>query len=109
MNHIPVIVEALLALSEQLSFSQDDQSNSIFDFGDEVIISRKIKRLLSQTDETLRFEILKKSITQGQGLKIINELIAIPKEQHNQSNQPEWLVNSKHLQELEEAIAKNNN
>ncbi|MBW4424923.1 MAG: AAA family ATPase [Nostoc desertorum CM1-VF14] len=111
VNYIPSVVEALLDVSEQL-LSQDDESNSILAFGNEVIISRCISQLLRQINETSRFELLKKVITQGKALPIINHEIATLKEQQSQystdqSNYEEkWLVNAQHLKELEEMTRK---
>ncbi|MEH2213191.1 KAP family NTPase [Nostoc sp.] len=107
VNYIPSVVEALFDVSEQL-LCQDDESHSILAFSNEVIISRCISQLLRQINETSRFELLKKVITQGKALSIINHEIAILKEQHSQyatdqSNYEEkWLVNAQHLKELEE-------
>lgn len=111
VNYIPSVVEALFDVSEQL-LSQDDESNSILAFSNEVIISRCISQLLRQINETSRFELLKKIITQGKALPIINHEIAILKEQQSQydtdkSNYEEkWLVNAQHLKELEEMTTK---
>ncbi|AUB36219.1 putative P-loop ATPase, KAP-like [Nostoc flagelliforme CCNUN1] len=111
VNYIPSVVEALFDVSEQL-LSQDDESNSILAFGNEVIISRCISQLLRQINETSRFELLKKVITQGKALPIINHEIATLKEQQSQystdqSNYEEkWLVNAQHLKELEEMTRK---
>jgi predicted KAP-like P-loop ATPase len=107
VNYIPSVVEALFDVSEQL-LSQDDESHSILAFSNEVIISRCISQLLRQINETSRFELLKKVITQGKALPIINHEIAILKEQQSQygtgkSNyEDRWLVNAQHLKELEE-------
>ncbi|HYX14312.1 MAG TPA: P-loop NTPase fold protein [Nostoc sp.] len=107
VNYIPSVVEALLDVSEEL-LSQDDESHSILAFGNKVIISRCISQLLHQINETSRFELLKKVITQGKALPIINHEIATLKEQQSQygtdkSNYEEkWLVNAQHLKELEE-------
>ncbi|MBD2728874.1 AAA family ATPase [Nostoc sp. FACHB-892] len=107
VNYIPSVVEALFDVSEQL-LSQDDESHSILAFSNEVIISRCISQLLRQINETSRFELLKKVITQGKALPIINHEIAILKEQQSQygtdkSNYDEkWLVNAQHLKKLEE-------
>ncbi|MEH1940221.1 MAG: P-loop NTPase fold protein [Nostoc sp.] len=111
VNYIPSVVEALFDVSEQL-LSQDDESNSILAFSNEVIISRCISQLLRQINETSRFELLKKVITQGKALPIINHEIAILKEQQSQydtdkSNYEEkWLVNAQHLKELEEMTTR---
>ncbi|MDZ8089540.1 MAG: P-loop NTPase fold protein [Nostoc sp. DedQUE12b] len=111
VNYIPSVVEALFDVSEQL-LSQDDESHSILAFSNEVIISRCISQLLRQINETSRFELLKKVITQGKALPIINHEIAILKEQQSQydtdkSNYEEkWLVNAQHLKELEEMSAR---
>ena len=111
VNYIPSVVEALLDVSEEL-LSQDDESYSILAFGNEVIISRCISQLLHQINEVSRFELLKKVITQGKALPIINHEIAILKEQQSQygtdkSNYEEkWLVNAQHLKELEEMTIK---
>ncbi|WP_375498783.1 KAP family NTPase [uncultured Nostoc sp.] len=107
VNYIPSVVEALFDVSEQL-LSQDDESNSILAFSNEVIISRCISQLLRQINETSRFELLKKVITQGRALPIINHEIAILKEQQSQYGtdksdyEEKWLVNAQHLKELEE-------
>ncbi|MFN6480214.1 KAP family NTPase [Nostoc sp. DedQUE07] len=111
VNYIPSVVEALFDVSEQL-LSQDDESHSILAFSNEVIISRCISQLLRQINETSRFELLKKVITQGKALSIINHEIAILKEQQSQygtdkSNYEEkWLVNAQHLKELEEMTTR---
>ncbi len=107
VNYIPSVVEALFDVSEQL-LSQDDESHSILAFGNEVIISRCISQLLRQINEISRFELLKKVISQGKALPIINHEIATLKEQQSQyvtdeSNyEDKWLVNAQHLKELEE-------
>jgi predicted KAP-like P-loop ATPase len=112
VNYIPSVVEALFDVSEQLSLCQNDESNGILDFGDEVIISRFILRLLHQVDETSRFELLKKAITQGKSLAIVNHEIATLKEQTIQHStekfnlEEEWLVNAQHLKELEEITTR---
>ncbi|MBC6434796.1 hypothetical protein FM036_32135 [Nostoc sp. HG1] len=82
VNYIPSVVEALLDVSEEL-LSQDDESHSILAFGNEVIISRCISQLLHQINEISRFELLKKVITQGKALPIINHEIATLKEQQS--------------------------
>ena len=71
-----------------------------------------ISQLLRRIDETSRFELLKKAITQGKALAIINYEIATLKEQQSQygadkSNlKQEWLVNAQHLKKLEEMSLK---
>ncbi|MCC5659985.1 AAA family ATPase [Nostoc sp. XA010] len=111
VNYIPSVVEALLDISEEL-LSQHDESHSILAFGNEVIISRCISQLLHQINEISRFELLKKVITQGKALPIINHEIATLKEQQSQygsdkSNyEAKWLVNAQHLKELEEMTTK---
>ncbi|MEH1848922.1 MAG: P-loop NTPase fold protein [Nostoc sp.] len=113
LNYIPSVVEALFDVSEQLLLCQDDESNGILDFSNEVIISRCISQLLRQIDETSRFELLKKVIIQGKGLPIINHEIATLKEQHSQygtdkcSYEEGWLVNVQHLKELEKMTTEN--
>jgi predicted KAP-like P-loop ATPase len=112
VNSIPSVLEALFDVSEQLSLCQDDESNGILDFGDEVIISRFILRLLRKIDEASRFYLLKKAITQGKALPIVNQEIAILKEQQSQYDadkstlKEEWLLNAQHLKELEEITTK---
>ncbi|MEH2001586.1 MAG: P-loop NTPase fold protein [Nostoc sp.] len=107
VNYIPSVVEALFDVSEQLSLCQDDESNGILDFRDEVIINRFILRLLRQVDETSRFDLLKKAITQGKALAIVDHEIGTLKEQKSQYGadkitlEEEWLVNAQHLKELE--------
>ncbi|MEH2039175.1 KAP family NTPase [Nostoc sp.] len=111
VNYIPSVVEALFDVSEEL-VSQDHESKGILDFGNEVIISRCISRLLYQIDEISRFELLKKVILQGKALPIINHEIATLKEQQShygtdKSNyEEEWLVNAQHLKELEELTTR---
>ncbi|MBE8970781.1 hypothetical protein IQ277_32610 [Nostocales cyanobacterium LEGE 12452] len=111
VNYIPPIVETLFDVSEEL-LSQDDESNSILDFGNEILISRCISQILRQIDEASRFELLKKVIIQGKALPIINHEIATLKEQQSQygtdkSNyEEEWLVNAQHLKELEELTTR---
>ncbi|MEH2436515.1 MAG: P-loop NTPase fold protein [Nostoc sp.] len=111
VNYIPSVVEALFDVSEKL-LSQDDESNSILAFSNEVIISRCISQLLLQINETSRFELLKKVIIQGKALPIINHEIATLKEQQSQydtdkSNyEDKWLVNAQHLKELEEMTTR---
>ncbi|MCC5645258.1 AAA family ATPase [Nostoc sp. CHAB 5824] len=111
-NYIPSVVEALFDVSEQVSLCQNDESNGILGFGDEVIINRFILRLLRQVDETLRFDLLKKAITQGKALAIVHHEIATLKEQQSQYGadkfnlEEEWLVNAQHLKELEEMTTK---
>jgi predicted KAP-like P-loop ATPase len=72
-------------------------TNSILSFGDEVIIIRFILRLLHQFDEISRFELLKKAITQGKALAMIN---------HKFNLEEQGLVNAQHLKELEEIAAR---
>ncbi|MEA5602871.1 KAP family NTPase [Nostoc sp. UHCC 0252] len=109
INYIPPVVEALFDVSDQLSLCQDD-SNNILAFGDELIISRFILRLLHQIDEISRFELLKKAINQGKALAIINHENKTLKEQKSQysigkfSLEREGLVNAEHLKELEEIV-----
>lgn len=112
VNCIPSIVQALFDVSEQLLLCHEDRCNGILDFGDEVIISRLLSQLLRRIEEASRFELLKKAITQGKGLAIINYEIATLKEQqskygtHKSNLEEEWLVNAQHLKELEEMAAK---
>lgn len=111
VNYIPSIVEALFDVSEQLLLSQDDESQGILDLGYEIIIRRFISKFLRRVDEKSRFELLKKAITHGKGLAIVNHEIATLKQQskydQHKSNLAEvWLVNPKHLKELEEMITK---
>ncbi|MFN6464042.1 MAG: KAP family NTPase [Nostoc sp. DedVER02] len=107
VNYIPLIVEALLDVSEQL-LAQDNEFNGILAFSNEIIISRCISQLLRQINEVSRFELLKKVIIQGKALPIINHEIEILKEQQSQygtdksSYEGELLVNAQHLKELEE-------
>lgn len=110
VNDISSIVQALFDVGEEL-LCAEDKSQSIFDFGNEVIISRFILRLLRRLEESVRFEVLKKAITQGKANSIINQEIATLKEQQSQyadtfNLEEEWLVNAQHLKELEEIAAK---
>jgi predicted KAP-like P-loop ATPase len=71
LSSIPSIVQALFDVGEQL-LCPEEESQSIFNFGNEVIISRFLWRLLPRLEEPTRFEVLKKAITQGKALAIIN-------------------------------------
>jgi len=99
-NCIPSIVQALFDVGEQL-LCPEDESKSIFNLVNEVIISRFILRLLRRFEEPVRFEVLKKAITQGKALAIINHEIATLKEQQGQYDsdtfnlEHEWLVNAR--------------
>ncbi len=112
VNCIPSIVQALFDVDEQLLLEHEDESQSIFDFGNEVIISRLISRLLRQIEEPARFEVLKKAIIQGKALGIISHEIETLKEQQTKYSsdtfklEEEWLINAQHLKELEEITAK---
>jgi predicted KAP-like P-loop ATPase len=64
VNYIPSIVEALLDVSDQILLSQNDEPRGILDFGDDVIISCFISRLLQQLDETSRVDLINKAIYQ---------------------------------------------
>jgi predicted KAP-like P-loop ATPase len=97
IKYIPSVVEALFDVIEQLSSCQENKSNVILSFGDEVIIIRFILRLLHQFDEISRFELLKKAITQGKALAMIN---------HKFNLEEQGLVNAQHLKELEEIAAR---
>ncbi|BAY12786.1 KAP family NTPase [Calothrix sp. NIES-2098] len=112
VNYIPSVVEVLFDVSEQFLLYQDNESNGILDFSNEVIVSRCISNLLRQIDEISRFEIIKKVITQGKALPIINHRIAILKEQQSQYSidkynyEEGWLLNAQHFKELEDLIAR---
>jgi predicted KAP-like P-loop ATPase len=61
VNSIPVIVESLSVVSNQISLSQNDDSHGVLDFGDDVIIRSLIARLLHRLDEKSRSELLTNS------------------------------------------------
>ncbi|BAZ11488.1 KAP P-loop domain-containing protein [Calothrix sp. NIES-4071] len=107
VNAIPSVVEALYDASEELVLSQENESNDIFDLGNEAIISRYISQLLHRIEESERFEVLKKAISSGKGLAIINQQIATVKEQLSQDSSDEnlneeSLIGAQHLEELEQ-------
>jgi predicted KAP-like P-loop ATPase len=111
VNYIPSIVQALFDVSEQL-LCAEEKYQSIFNFGNEVIISRFISRSLRRLDEPSRFEVLKKAISQGKALTIISHEIATLKEQQSKYSsdkfnlENEWLVNAQHFKELSEIATK---
>lgn len=110
VNYIPSIVQAFFDLNEEL-LCAEDESQSIFDLGNEVIISRFISRSLRRLEEPVRFQVLKKAITQGKALTIISHEIATLKEQQSKYGsdkfnlEEEWLLNAQHLKELSEIAA----
>ncbi|MBD0301780.1 MAG: NTPase KAP, partial [Tolypothrix sp. T3-bin4] len=71
-----------------------------------------ISRLLRRLEEPVRFEVLKKAISQGKALAIINHEIAILKEDESQyasdtfNLKEEWLVNPRDFKELSEIATK---
>ena len=111
VNYIPSIVQALFDIDEEL-LSPQDESKSLFSFGNEVIMSRFILRSLRRLEEPVRFEVLKKAISQGKALTIISHEIATLKEQQSKYDsdkfnlEEEWLVNAQHLKELSEIATK---
>ena len=110
VNYIPSIVQALFDVGEEL-LCVEDESQSIFDLGNKVIISRFILRSLRRLEEPVRFEMLKKAISQGKANSIISHEIATLKEQQSKYSsdkfnlEDEWLVNAQHLKELSEIAA----
>ena len=111
LSSIPSIVQALFDVGEQL-LCPEEESQSIFNFGNEVIISRFLWRLLPRLEEPARFKVLKKAITQGKALAIINHELTTLKEQQSQYGsdtfnlEEEWLVNPRDFKELLEIATK---
>ncbi|MBW4561669.1 MAG: AAA family ATPase [Mojavia pulchra JT2-VF2] len=111
VNFIPSIAQALFDVSEHILLCHQEERNGILNFGDEVIITRLISQILHRLDEPERLEVLKKAINQGKGLTIINHELATLKQQQSKyaldkyNLEEEWLVNPKHLKELEEIAA----
>ncbi|MDZ8186305.1 MAG: P-loop NTPase fold protein [Nostoc sp. ChiSLP02] len=110
VKYIPLLVEALFDVSDQL-LSQKEESNSILDFDNEVIVSRCISQLLFHIDEVSRFELLKKAILENKALAVISYQIETLKEQQSQysadkSNDEEWLLSVHHVKELQEIAKK---
>lgn len=108
-NCISSIVEAFFEVGEHL-LPPEDEPNSRFDFGNEIRIRRIISHLLYRLDEPARFEVLKKSITQGKALSIIASEVENVDEQQSRYSldifQDEGLISAQHLKELEEIVTK---
>ncbi len=107
VNCIPLIVQSLFDVDENLLASEDELT-SMFDLGSKVIISRFILRLLIRLEEKNRFEVLKKVMTHGKSLTMTSYEITLLKDQYNRNIlekfnlEEEWPLKSKHLQSLEE-------
>lgn len=105
------IVFALFDVGEQL-LRPEDQPHTMFDVGNEIIISRIISNQLRRLDEPARFDVLKTAISQGKALSIINSEVETWGQQQGKSDsdtsipEAEWLISAQHLKELEEIVAK---
>lgn len=110
-DSIPSVVTAFFDVGEQL-LRPEDEPTTIFDFGNEIRISRIVSQLLHRLEEPARFEVLKTAISQGQALSIIeSEVTNLAKLQDpNNSDtslpEEEWLISLEHLQELQEIVEK---
>lgn len=109
-ENIPSIVTGFFNVGEQL-LRPEDEPTTIFDFGNEIRISRIISQLLHRLEEPTRFEVLKTAISQGQALSIIESLVAtltLLQDTNNSDTslpEEEWLVTLEHLKELQEIVA----
>jgi predicted KAP-like P-loop ATPase len=72
---ISSIVQALLNVGEQL-LCPEDEPNTMFGFGNRLIIRRIISKLLCRLDNTARLEVLKTAVSQDKALSIIGDEIA---------------------------------
>ncbi len=106
-DDISSIVQALFDVGDQLLLPSDEP-RTIFDFGNDVIISRIIWQLLRCGDERLRFEVLKQAISSGNALSTIMQALVTFGQQQGKygadqsSLLPECLIGSQHLKQLEE-------
>ena len=110
-NSIPSIVQAFFDVGDQLLLPEDE-SQAIFDFGNDIRIGRIISQLLHRLDEQARFEVLKEAMSNGNALSIIvHEVVSLGQEQGKYGADQsipaeEWLISSSHLKELEEIALK---
>jgi predicted KAP-like P-loop ATPase len=105
IDYIPVIVEALLDVGEQL-LCPEDEPNTMFDFGNDMRITRLISKLLPRLSQPTRFEVLKSSMSKGQSLSIILKQLETLAQQQASSPKEEWLISKEHFQELEIIVDK---
>ncbi|MBD2770549.1 KAP family NTPase [Iningainema tapete] len=108
---IPSIVTALFDVGEQL-LRPEDEPTTMFDFGNEIRISRIVSQLLHRLEEPVRFEVLKTAVSQGKAFSIIESEVATLAALQDKNNsdkslpEEEWLISLEHLQELKEIVAK---
>ncbi|MEC4811864.1 MAG: P-loop NTPase fold protein [Scytonema sp. PMC 1069.18] len=105
INCIPTIIEALLDIGEQL-ICPEDEPTTMFDFGNDMRITRLISKLLSRLNQPTRFEVLKTSMSQGQSIVIIMKQLESLAQQQASHPQEEWLLSKENLQELEVLVDK---
>jgi predicted KAP-like P-loop ATPase len=106
LERIPLIVQALFNIGDQLLLPEDDKCR-MFDFGNETRIGRVIYQMLRRLDEQERFSILKKAIENGNALSIIEYEVITYGQAHGKYGvdkpypEDKWIVSEQHLQELE--------
>lgn len=104
-NDISPIVQALFNVGDKLL---KDEPRWIFDLDNDILVLRIIVWLLRRLDESARFEVLKKSILEGQSISTIVYSIEYLGREHGKyeaervTPEEERLVSSEHLDELEE-------
>jgi len=106
-ENISKIVNILFDIGDEL-LNPEDRKVVLFDLGNDSRIKSIIRQLLLRFDEAERFDILKKSLSEGQAVStIVSEVSAIRRE-HDKNEETqrigvnETLVNAEHLNLLEE-------
>ena len=111
VESISTVVQALFDVGDQL-MCPEDEPTTIFDFSNEMIISRIISHLLSKLQEPARFQVLKAASSQGKALSIIVNQVETLAEQQIQSDSDAsildevYLISPQHLEQLKGIVAK---
>ena len=108
---IPSIVQAFFIVGDEL-LRPEDKNLGMFDYGNDMRISRILYQLLSRMNQIERFKLLKEVVEKGKALSIIiRELNFIGTQQgkygaDRAKPKNQWFVSTEQLNELEEIALK---
>lgn len=106
-ENIPKILQVFFNIGDDL-LCPEDRKEMQFDFGNSMRIMRITRQLLLRFDETERFDILKKSMSDGRSISTIVDEVGVQRQgldEHKDGQRSvadEILINSEHLNLLEQ-------
>ncbi len=109
VENIPNVINALYSIGDAL-IRPEDQSSGIFDIGNDLLIGRLRRQLLSRLNQKERFDILSNAIINGDSLALQESEVAVLGQEHGKfggtadSKENDRTVNAEQLTKLEELV-----